>query len=203
MILIACAQGKHSCLTGLNLQLDDPLDAIAVHCWNGTWGVIAVGFLAGQGLVTQSYGLDQNGNQRQWGCWMGGNGRLLGAQLIYAFWLAGKFCYSSLCLYTLHLCHPYFGGSDWKLVQLGSTEPGWNSHNVEGKTSWTHLHAMQNSRRSILISGTTVYDCSLVDTINCTLTLFRSKHSVSCPVTLSKTLNASTASAGSCCVVLS
>jgi ammonia channel protein AmtB len=33
------------------LQLDDPLDAIAVHAWNGTWGVIAVGLFAGEKLV--------------------------------------------------------------------------------------------------------------------------------------------------------
>lgn len=71
------------------LQLDDPLDAIAVHFYNGTWGVIAVGFLAGEGLIAQSYGADQNGNSRQYGCWLGGNGRLLGAQLIYALWLIG------------------------------------------------------------------------------------------------------------------
>ena len=72
------------------LQLDDPLDAIAVHAWNGTWGVIAVGFFAGQGLITQSYGLDPfTGNARQYGCFLGGDGKLLGAQIIYALWLGG------------------------------------------------------------------------------------------------------------------
>ncbi len=73
------------------LQLDDPLDAIAVHAWNGTWGVIAVGFFAGQGLITQSYGVDPyTGLERQYGCFLGGNGRLLGAQIIYACWLGGQ-----------------------------------------------------------------------------------------------------------------
>lgn len=72
------------------MQLDDPLDAIAVHAWNGTWGVIAVGFFAGEGLVAASYGTDPyTGSNRQYGCFMGGNGRLLGAQVIYALWLAG------------------------------------------------------------------------------------------------------------------
>lgn len=28
------------------LHLDDPLDAIAVHAWNGTWGLIAPGFFS-------------------------------------------------------------------------------------------------------------------------------------------------------------
>lgn len=73
------------------MQLDDPLDAIAVHAWNGTWGVIAVGFFAGQGLITASYGPDPyTGLERQYGCFLGGNGRLLGAQIIYALWLGGK-----------------------------------------------------------------------------------------------------------------
>lgn len=73
------------------MQLDDPLDAIAVHAWNGTWGVIAVGFFAGQGLVTASYGVDPyTGNERQYGCFLGGDGKLLGAQIIYSLWLGGE-----------------------------------------------------------------------------------------------------------------
>lgn len=35
----------------LLLQLDDPLDAIAVHAWNGTWGLIAPGLFSAQGLI--------------------------------------------------------------------------------------------------------------------------------------------------------
>jgi Amt family ammonium transporter len=77
------------------LRLDDPLDAIAVHAWNGTWGVIAVGFFAGKGLIAASYGTNpyspdaNNPEFRQWGCFLGGDGSLLGAQVIYALWLAG------------------------------------------------------------------------------------------------------------------
>lgn len=83
----------------LCLQLDDPLDAIAVHAWNGTWGVVAVGFFASQGLIDQSYGPDPyTGELREYGCFLGGNGRLLGAQLIYALWLGGK--------HLLHLREP-------------------------------------------------------------------------------------------------
>ena len=91
------------------MQLDDPLDAIAVHAWNGSWGVIATGLLAGKGLILQSYGSnpsytgdfvlasDQsnlnaapNAYFRQWGCFLGGNGRLLAAQIIYLMWLCGE-----------------------------------------------------------------------------------------------------------------
>lgn len=79
------------------MQVDDPLDAIAVHAFNGTWGVIAVGLFAGDNLIRQSYGFhpyytDGNGDStipRNYGCFMGGNGRLLSAQIVYAIWLGG------------------------------------------------------------------------------------------------------------------
>ncbi len=84
------------------LQLDDPLDAIAVHAWNGTWGVIAVGFFAGGSLITNSYGLNQDGNQRPYGCFFpGGDGALLAAQIAYALWIAGApFCMLTPELFT-------------------------------------------------------------------------------------------------------
>ena len=43
----------------LGVQLDDPLDAIAVHAWNGTWGVLSCGFLSG------TYRLHADGHVRQ------------------------------------------------------------------------------------------------------------------------------------------
>eukprot|EP00884_Botryococcus_braunii_P009049 jgi/Botrbrau1/18145/Bobra.53_1s0016.2 len=77
------------------LKLDDPLDAIAVHAWNGTWGVIAPGFFAAKTLVFNSYGPNPRAGGpdapdyfRHYGCFMGGHGYLLGAQLIYAIWVA-------------------------------------------------------------------------------------------------------------------
>jgi Amt family ammonium transporter len=76
----------------LKLHLDDPLDAIAVHAWNGTWGVIAVGFFASQRLIQSAYGArTDNGEDRlKYGCFMtGGDGNLLGAQLIEVIWIAG------------------------------------------------------------------------------------------------------------------
>lgn len=71
----------------VKLRIDDPLDAIAVHLFNGTWGVIAVGFLAGQKQIAAAYG--RTPETSEYGCWLGGSGRLLGAQLVYALWLAG------------------------------------------------------------------------------------------------------------------
>lgn len=33
------------------VHLDDPLDAIAVHAWNGCWGLIAPGFFSAEVLI--------------------------------------------------------------------------------------------------------------------------------------------------------
>ncbi|BDA50157.1 Ammonium transporter 1 member 1 [Coccomyxa sp. Obi] len=88
--LIAGALYVFASRMSILMKLDDPLDAIAVHGWNGTWGVIAVGFFAGGSLITNSYGLDQDGNQRPYGCFFpGGDGALLAAQIAYALWIAG------------------------------------------------------------------------------------------------------------------
>lgn len=81
----------------LVLQIDDPLDAIAVHAFNGTWGVLAVGLFAAKNLVNTSYGfhpykLDASGAStisRHYGCFLGGDGRLLAAQIVYSIWLGG------------------------------------------------------------------------------------------------------------------
>ena len=78
-----------SCLLP-HAQLDDPLDAIAVHAWNGVWGVISVGIFAAQELVMNSYGVStQTNGQRPYGFIMGGGGYLFAAQLVYVLWIAG------------------------------------------------------------------------------------------------------------------
>ena len=82
----------------MRAQLDDPLDAIAVHAWNGTWGVLAVGFFSDNYLIQNSYGLEQDGSTvRPYGCFVGGNGRLLAAQIIYAIWIAGALTLAASC----------------------------------------------------------------------------------------------------------
>ena len=109
------------------LQVDDPLDAIAVHAFNGTWGVIAVGFFAADNLVRQSYGYHpyktsltgESDVPRHYGCFMGGDGRLLAAQIVYSIWLGGvppmvswchvpavfgAICLSGLLVYTVPEC---------------------------------------------------------------------------------------------------
>eukprot|EP00467_Chlorarachnion_reptans_P012062 CAMPEP_0114495118 /NCGR_PEP_ID=MMETSP0109-20121206/5030_1 /TAXON_ID=29199 /ORGANISM="Chlorarachnion reptans, Strain CCCM449" /LENGTH=693 /DNA_ID=CAMNT_0001672231 /DNA_START=360 /DNA_END=2441 /DNA_ORIENTATION=- len=51
-------------------RIDDPVDAVSVHCTCGIWGVIAVAFFSNQELVDRAYGVEyipdvgfQTGNQ--------------------------------------------------------------------------------------------------------------------------------------------
>ena len=75
-------------------QWDDPLDAIAVHAWNGAWGVIAVGMLADPDLITNAYGTNAfDGSQRAYGfVFPGSDGHLLCAQIAYALFISGTAC---------------------------------------------------------------------------------------------------------------
>lgn len=85
------------------MQIDDPLDAIAVHAFNGTWGVLAVGLFAAKNLIDTSYGYNPyTGASREYGCFLGGSGRLLAAQVVYSIWLGGNA--PLFCVLVIHTC---------------------------------------------------------------------------------------------------
>jgi len=73
----------------IKMRLDDPLDAVAVHAWNGMWGVIAAGLFSSQKLVEQSYGTGTEDAPilRRSGAFLGGGGAQLAAQLAYLAWV--------------------------------------------------------------------------------------------------------------------
>ena len=76
----------------LKCKLDDPLDAIAVHCWNGTWGLIAPGLFSAQDLINNAYGgIPPLGTTMRphYGAFLGGGGHLLAAQLVDVIWIFG------------------------------------------------------------------------------------------------------------------
>ncbi|MCD7807612.1 MAG: ammonium transporter [Lachnospiraceae bacterium] len=61
------------------LRIDDPVGAVAVHCFNGIWGTIAVGLFATNTAPGYSIA-DANGNELV-GLFYGGGFKLLGIQL--------------------------------------------------------------------------------------------------------------------------
>ena len=59
------------------LHIDDPVGAVAVHCANGIWGTIAVGFFACVDFQSGAAGIDAAGNlidKSMLGVFYGGNG---------------------------------------------------------------------------------------------------------------------------------
>mmetsp|Transcript_5342 Transcript_5342/g.11011 ORF Transcript_5342/g.11011 Transcript_5342/m.11011 type:complete len:495 (+) Transcript_5342:800-2284(+) len=67
----------------LVMKLDDPLDAVAVHAFTGAWGLIAVGFFAKTEFVQELAGFDESVAYQDYsGVFYGGNGILLGCQLV-------------------------------------------------------------------------------------------------------------------------
>lgn len=72
------------------MQIDDVVDAIAVHGWCGTWGVLASGVFASPKLVSAVYGF--TGEFRK-GFVYGGNGNILGVAAVFVIcillWVGG------------------------------------------------------------------------------------------------------------------
>lgn len=92
-IIVGLVAGALYCLgsqVSIWMKWDDPLDAIAVHAWNGCWGVIAVGMFADPDLITNSYGTNVfDGSQRAYGfIFPGSDGHLLCAQIAYALFIS-------------------------------------------------------------------------------------------------------------------
>jgi len=79
----------------LKLRIDDPLEAFPVHGACGAWGCIAVGLFAKQKYLNPEL------DSEHYGCFMGGNGKLLGVQL------AGVIV---IILWTCSILGPFFFG---------------------------------------------------------------------------------------------
>ncbi|MDO4522892.1 MAG: ammonium transporter [Eubacteriales bacterium] len=62
------------------LRIDDPVGAVAVHCLNGMWGTIAVGFLATNAVP--EYGIADTAGNELTGLLYGGGWKLLGLQCL-------------------------------------------------------------------------------------------------------------------------
>lgn len=69
----------------VRIRLDDVVDAVPVHMTNGIWGTIAVGLFASPDRVSRAYG----GVSNDAGVFMGGNGALLGCQLVGVLFVVG------------------------------------------------------------------------------------------------------------------
>ena len=68
------------------LKYDDPLEAAQLHGGCGAWGLLFTGLFAKQKYVNQVY---PGFPDRAYGAFMGGGGKLLGAQIVQIIVIAG------------------------------------------------------------------------------------------------------------------
>lgn len=62
----------------LKWQIDDVVDAVAVHGACGAWGVLAAALFASKRKMLETYDIEDNDESDMNGLFMGGNGKLLG-----------------------------------------------------------------------------------------------------------------------------
>uniref|UniRef100_A0A7N0TES0 Ammonium transporter n=1 Tax=Kalanchoe fedtschenkoi TaxID=63787 RepID=A0A7N0TES0_KALFE len=79
-VLIACNKLAEK------LEYDDPLEAAQLHGGCGAWGIIFTGLFAKKAYVNEVYGGPAG---RPYGLFMGGGGKLLGAQLVLILAVTG------------------------------------------------------------------------------------------------------------------
>lgn len=73
----------------IKLKIDDAVDAVPVHCFNGIWGVIAVGFFANGGLMnTAGYNGEHEGLFYEW-AGDSTDGNLMICKLACVAWVLG------------------------------------------------------------------------------------------------------------------
>ncbi|GJQ09312.1 hypothetical protein GpartN1_g1103.t1 [Galdieria partita] len=84
----------------LRLGIDDPLDAVSVHCLCGTWGVFSTGLFAAEDPRIQAYGTIS----KDYGAFMGSGGNLLACQTIGILLIWGWVSFNSVILWSLLKC---------------------------------------------------------------------------------------------------
>lgn len=110
-------------LLDYKLHIDDPVGAVAVHCFNGIWGTLAVGLFATS--ATPEYAIENASGKILTGLFYGGGFELLGMQLIgfisVAAWAAATITVTFLIIKAI------FGlrvSREEEVMGLDSTEHG-------------------------------------------------------------------------------
>lgn len=110
-------------LLDYKLHIDDPVGAIAVHCFNGLWGTIAVGLFATPSAPGYSLA-DASGNTLK-GLFYGGGFKLLGLQLLgvitVAAWAAVTI---TIAFFIIKITIGLRVSEEEELTGLDSTEHG-------------------------------------------------------------------------------
>lgn len=89
----------------VKMRLDDAVDAIPVHMFNGAWGLIAVGLFAAPTRLEDAYGESEHVGLFYSFSHNGADGRLLAAQIVGMLFILG---------WVMAIMLPFFVWLDWK-----------------------------------------------------------------------------------------
>ena len=101
----------------VKFKIDDAVNAVPVHLFNGLWGVLSVRLLASPNLLLAAYGTDRNPG---W-FYLPNNASLLGAQVFGILFIMG---------WTLVTMFPFF---------IGAGRVGWSRRVVPWQLSSTYF----------------------------------------------------------------
>jgi len=112
--------------TLVRLRIDDAVDAIPVHYFNGMWGCLATGLFADPTLVRAAYGMDQGG------ILYGGGGNLLANAVCGILWINGWVLVTMFpFLYGLKRIGWFRVDAEDELVGLDASKHGGFAYNFE------------------------------------------------------------------------
>jgi Amt family ammonium transporter len=128
------------------LHFDDPLEAAQLHGGCGAWGLFFVGLFAEKHYVLEIYGGDGN---RPHGLFMGGGGKLLGAQIIEILAIFGWVTVTMGPLFfALHKFHLLRITPEDEMAGMDVTRHGGSAYiNQDGSENAMHMGTINGLKK--------------------------------------------------------
>jgi Amt family ammonium transporter len=134
----------------IRLRIDDAVDAIPVHMFNGIWGVLATGFFASPRLIELAY----NGTGEYSGLFYGngraGKGNLLGCQFTLVIFILGWVFVTMMPFFIWLNYQGWFRADSLEeLVGLDVSYHGRSVDNEDGDVKEEYIEAFKKQRGSL------------------------------------------------------
>jgi len=151
-VVIGAISGLIYCFSSdllVKLKIDDAVDAIPVHLFNGLWGVVCIGLFASPDKLEIVYGSDHKLATDNYGLIYGGGGMLLGSQLVGLLFIIGWVA-SIMLPFFLLLSYVGWLRSDplEEIVGLDISYHGRSAYNMDMDYCWdeaqNHLDAAKS-----------------------------------------------------------
>ncbi len=131
----------------IKLRIDDAVDAIPVHMFNGIWGVLSTGFFASPRFLDLAYG---SGTGSYPGLFYTGSGNLLACQITLVVFILG-WVFASMMPFFIWLNYKGWFRADSleELVGLDVSYHGRDLDNAEGDVKEEYLDAFRKQKGSL------------------------------------------------------